>query len=223
MFKYFTPQLKLEFRFLFAINLFGILMVLLRDVFAGGHYFYFLWFNVFLASIPYGITLLMQLKPGLKTGLVFWPLAFIWLLILPNAPYIVTDLMHLSYTPNRTLWYDALTILTFAVSGLIFGLLSVHAMARILTEKLGHKNALIAISLILFACAFGVYLGRFQRFNSWDILWHPDDLFADIAGRIFHPFQHLRTWGMTLLVGLFLHILYFGSLALRQSRLNGHV
>lgn len=210
MFKTLPTKLQNEFRFLFLINIFGIALVFLRHIVTGGHFFYFLGWNLFLGAIPYGITLLMQRNENLKKGFIFMLLAFLWLLFLPNAPYIVTDLMHLSYTPYRWLWFDVIAILTFAISGLAFGFFSLQSMSEIVIKKYGNKIGNVIVSVTLFASAFGVYLGRFQRFNSWDIIHHPGHLMLDIANRFVYPLDHPRTWGMTLIVGLFLHILFYG-------------
>ncbi len=62
----------------------------------------------------------------------------------------------------------------------------------------------------LFLGSFGVYIGRFLRWNSWDIVTNPFSLLVEIAKQFAMPFQHYRTWAVTvLLTGLF-SLLYFG-------------
>jgi uncharacterized membrane protein len=65
------------------------------------------------------------------------------------------------------------------------------------------------MAVLLFAASFGVYLGRFLRWNSWDIISHPFSLLHDIASRCLHPEDHPRTWGVTVLLGTFLSLVYF--------------
>jgi uncharacterized membrane protein len=70
--------------------------------------------------------------------------------------------------------------------------------------------------ILLFLGSFGVYLGRYLRWNSWDIITEPFRLFYDIADRIINPFEHPRTWGMTLFMGLFLTIIYWSFHLVRK-------
>ena len=72
------------------------------------------------------------------------------------------------------------------------------------------------ITSLLFLGSFGIYLGRFLRWNSWDIMNRPGALFGDIFDRFVHPFDHPRTWGVTLFLGLMLTAMYF-SLRLFRS------
>lgn len=199
------------FRLLFLLNAFGIALVVVRYYFTGVGAYFFLWWNVFLAALPFGISMLLQEYSSLRKN-TFSLLGFmaLWLLFLPNSPYIVTDLLHLAYSQQRWVWFDILMILAFAISGLIFGLISVRQMAGFVKEKTNHAISVMFVSLSLFASGFGVYLGRYHRYNSWDLVNHPGGLFQDILGRITDPFAHPRTWGMTILVGVFLHILYYG-------------
>lgn len=199
-----------EFQFLFFINAFGISLVIFRFILTREPSYFFLWWNVFLAAIPYGITLLLGSSDMAKNGVVFWGSFLLWMLFLPNAPYICTDIMHLGHTPYRYLWFDMLMLLTYASAGLAFGLYSLRAMAILIRERAGELMSRIMVSIALFAAGFGVYLGRFQRYNSWDLIHHPNRLLLDVADRILNPFAHPRTWMVTVLTGVFLHILYFG-------------
>ncbi len=204
------PTLKKEILFLFVLNLFGIGMIIMRYIITGRYFFFFLLWNIFLAAIPYILVLLLRVIPKLNRGVIFWLFSALWLLFLPNAPYVITDLTHLSYTPYQYLWYDILMISTFALSGLLFGFFSLRQMAKIWLAKFGSRWSFFLTSIVLFASAFGVYLGRFKRFNSWDLVHHPLRIVSDIIGRFVHPLDHPRTWAVTILVGVFLHILYFG-------------
>jgi uncharacterized membrane protein len=63
--------------------------------------------------------------------------------------------------------------------------------------------------VFLFLSVFGIYLGRFLRWNSWDIISNPFGLMIDIIDRFVNPFSHPRTWGLTLLMGALLNMMYF--------------
>lgn len=197
--------------FLINMTIFGICLVIIRVIALGTPGYLFLFWNLFLASIPLIVTWnLNTLKNRPVSNWKFWLFTGIWLLFLPNAPYLVTDLLHLSYSSHRLIWFDTIVIFSFALTGLIFTLISLQMMSDILRRKFGKNIERILISISIFASGFGVYLGRYQRFNSWDIIHRPGNLFLEVADRFVHPFDHPRTWAMTIIVGVFLHILYFG-------------
>lgn len=197
-------------RLLLLLNIFSVLLVLVRYYITGSPTYFILWWNLFLAAIPFGLALLIAENKSLQKNTVFIPLGILWLLFLPNAPYLITDLLHLSYSHHRYIWFDSLMILSYALCGLIYGLVSLKIMAEIFLAKTNHAASHVFISLSLFASGFGIYLGRYQRFNSWDIMNHPGTILGDIFNRISDPFAHPRTWAMTLLFGVFLHIIYYG-------------
>ncbi|GBL35449.1 hypothetical protein EMGBS15_10440 [Filimonas sp.] len=107
------------------------------------------------------------------------------------------------------IWYDLILILSFAWTALLFGFLSLMKLEEIARQKFSSTKVNLMVIFLLFAASFGVYLGRFLRWNSWDIAAHPFGLLADILDRFKDPFSHQRTWGLTLLMGTFLSLVYF--------------
>lgn len=169
----------------------------------------FLVWNLFLAAIPFAIsTLLIEFKSLRKRQIIFWGLIAVWLLFLPNAPYIFTDLFHLKLKNGVPLWFDLLLLLSFAWNGIILGYLSLFDVQELVAPRLGKGFTWVSVIGILFLCAFGVYLGRYLRWNSWDIFFNPLPLLTDIGDRFFNPFSHLQTWGLTLGYGTFLVLGY---------------
>jgi len=171
--------------------------------------FLFLNWNLFLAFIPWATTTLLTLynPEKNKPGLVF--LLLIWTLFFPNSPYILTDLLHLRARPAVPIWFDLILILSFAWSGLAFGFASLLNIESLLTKYIKPKQAQIIIVLMLFVASFGVYIGRYLRWNSWDVINDPSSLFADLGDRFISPFSHPRTWGLTILLGVLLNIMYW--------------
>jgi uncharacterized membrane protein len=174
-----------------------------------GHYHYvFMLWNLFLATIPLGLSLALGRIDRLTLAL---PLLTVWLLFFPNAPYVLTDLIHLNASRNRHVpqWLDLLMLLSFALVSLWFGFQSLrlvqHWLARRYSRVAGWSAALGTLVL----SGFGVYLGRFLRWNSWDIVQRPHLLRRDIVGRVLDPVQHAQTWGFTLGFGT---LLIFGYL-----------
>ena len=162
--------------FLFLSIVLNIIRVFL---FGNKSFLYILW-NVFLASIPFFISSILILNINTKKDVVrpLFIIGFIlWLLFLPNAPYVITDFIHLS---RAHLMYDIFFIFASAYTSLLFGLYSILNMERLLILKFSKRIVDIFIVIIIFFTSFGIYLGRFLRFNSWDLFISHDSLFSGI-------------------------------------------
>jgi uncharacterized membrane protein len=163
--------------------------------------FYFLSWNLALATAPLIFALV-----ALGIGRLGWRhMALIalvpWLLFLPNAPYILTDLIHLKHRPPVPLWYDLTMLLAFALTGLMMGYLSMACAERVLLGVMKRRWVMFAHCVVLFLCGFGIYLGRFLRWNSWELVTRPKSLLRVIGDRILDPSEHPTTWMTTFLIG----------------------
>jgi uncharacterized membrane protein len=128
----------------------------------------------------------------------------LWLLFLPNAPYIVTDFLHLKHKPPVPLWFDLVLLFSFAGTGLLLGLLSLHNMQQALTARLSARWAQWLIGGAIALSGFGIWLGRFQRWNSWDIFTRPDALLADLLSTLSSWPELARAIGVSVLLsGIF--------------------
>lgn len=182
---------------------FSIIVLMVRVKLNKSFFYLFLVWNVFLAIIPYAITLYLNTKENLsKFKLGFWLL--IWLAFLPNAPYIVTDLIHIRMGNDNLLWLDVLVVLSFALSGLLLFYLTILDMQKIIAQKFNRIPITSTTLIVIFLCGFGVYLGRFLRYNSWEILSNPQVLMLDVFNIIIAPFQNSEAWLFTLGFGIFL-------------------
>ncbi|MDL2229339.1 DUF1361 domain-containing protein [Treponema sp. OttesenSCG-928-L16] len=199
-----------EILLLGILSLFCLGLSIFRAVYTQTKMFLFLNWNLFLAFIPWCLTTLSVIKPGIKSrkiGILF--LLFFWLLFFPNAPYILTDLFHLRLRTSMPIWFDVILILSFAWTGLLFGFLSLWDIENIFSEKIQRKYVTLLAALVLFIGSFGIYLGRYLRWNSWDIIREPVLLFRDITDRVADPFSYPGAWGMTVLWGVFLNMMYW--------------
>lgn len=170
-------------------------------------FYLFLVWNVILAIIPYAITLYLSATKLTKFKLGFW--FCVWLLFLPNAPYILTDLLHLRVSNTHFMWLDILVILSFAATGILLFYLSLNDMKNLLKQYFKKAYIKKSITLIIFLSSFGVYLGRFLRYNSWEILSQPQNLFSDVLNMVLHPFKNSEVWLFTFGFGLFLLVGYW--------------
>jgi uncharacterized membrane protein len=159
--------------------LLSIVLLMIRMKLNQSFFFLFLVWNLFLAVIPFALTIYLSSNPKLnKYSLLLW--FGVWLLFLPNAPYIITDLLHLKKGSYHLLWLDILVVTSFALNGLLLFFLSLLDMKVILNVYINKKYLNFLYAFILFLSGFGVYLGRFLRYNSWEIIQNPIDLLNDI-------------------------------------------
>ncbi|MDR3226533.1 MAG: DUF1361 domain-containing protein, partial [Prevotellaceae bacterium] len=158
------------------------------------------------------------IKPNIqKSKISIFVILASWLVFFPNAPYILTDLFHLNQKTSVPIWFDLILILSFAWTGLLFGFLSLLDIEHLLSKYFKQKYISIISTTLLFLGSFGIYIGRYLRWNSWDIITEPFKLIYDISDRIINPLSHTRTWGMTIIMGLFLNMVYW-SLRLIKKR-----
>lgn len=207
-------------RMLTLSMLFSVLMTIIRVAYTDRLTFIFLNWNLFLAWLPYAISSWLQQKPAWINNR--WKLAaacIVWLLFIPNTFYILTDLFHLGTQNNVPLWYDLALIISYAWNGLLLGILSVRQMEKILQPLLPGKHELFFIYPIMWLNALGVYIGRYLRFNSWDIIANPFDLIADIGCMLWHPLQYKNVWSMVACFSVFMTLVY---LTIKRISRSGH-
>lgn len=181
-----------------------------------GQYKFLAW-NLFLAAVP---LLWSQMLATTNRVHHFWILAALWLLFFPNAPYVLTDFIHLHRKSHAAIpvWYDVGMLVNFGVLALFFGLVSLRQVHLALEKRTSQLTAAAIISGCTLLAGFGIYVGRFLRWNSWDIVTRPLALMIDIADRFAHPFSHPRTWGFTIMYGGTILLLYwFAYLATSRS------
>jgi uncharacterized membrane protein len=183
------------------------LLIAVRIFYTGSILYLFLVWNIFLAWIPFAISTLfaeLNTKSKWKQLLIF----SCWLAFFPNALYIVTDLIHLDIESPVPKWFDAVLLFSASVAGLMMAFISLYRVEKFLHKKVHKKFHSVSIVIILFIASFGVYLGRFLRWNSWDIISNPFQLLVSIGQRFIYPFRHLQTWTVTITLTVFFYLLY---------------
>ena len=174
--------------------------------------------NLFLAWIPYwssfGAAYFYTRYPR------FWwllPLpGLVWLAFFPNAPYLMTDYLHLQPRSGVPYWYDIALISAFAWSGLFLAVFSLRSMQTVVKNLAGSFVSWLFVAGVIGLSGLGVYVGRFLRWNSWDLLFHPEAILSDILTRLANPLHHPGTFGVTLIFALFLLVCYL-TIAVRPS------
>ena len=191
------------------LTAFCVGLLVYRYTVTGRFIYLFLIWNLFLAFVPFGASLVLtNLPKALQKNIFHFPLLMLWLLFLPNAFYIITDLFHLRPQHKIPLWFDLLLLLSFAINGLLVGYLSINYVQDWMEERIGKAWAWFSSILVIILCAFGIYLGRYLRWNSWDVIADPHSVFYDITSRFINPVAHANTWGMTISYSAFFIIIY---------------
>ncbi|HEX7057287.1 MAG TPA: DUF1361 domain-containing protein [Bacilli bacterium] len=188
----------MQFRLLIAGSVLAMSAVLLRIVYTDRLTYLFLLWNLFLAWLPYALAVLAnRLFGGEKTARKggFLPLTLVWLFFYPNAAYMLTDLYHLVdisfWKAQITLWYDLNMLVLYALLGLFLGFFSFYPIYRIWRRFYGGASARLFFFGTHLLCGVGIYLGRFLRWNSWDVLLRPADVLAETASAIVQTPQSL--------------------------------
>ncbi len=186
----------------------------------------FMSWNLFLAWIPLGTAFLADEASTARPAFIkafTLPLAVIWLVFLPNAPYVATDLIHLEPRAGVPYWYDGGMMLAFAGTGLLLGLASLLFMQDVAGRLFGSAVSWLFAAGALVIAAFGVYLGRFERFNSWEVFSSPSLVLREAWLQLGDPVGYSRAYEFTgLLAALMLaaYVVIFG-LSRRGLRLLG--
>jgi uncharacterized membrane protein len=168
-------------------------------------YGFYIW-NTFLAVMP----LLFSRKLASLEKCRFRAILLIagWLVFFPNAPYMITDLFHYSIRPPVPQWFDLLLVTSAAWNGLFLGILSLMQVEHFLSIHFKKSVVTICIFTSTILCGYGVYIGRFLRYNSWDVATNPREILFTIAHHLLQPQEHIRTWSFTLLFAAMFAIIY---------------
>lgn len=184
---------------------FALMLLVFRAKITHTYFYFFLVWNLFLAGIPFLISQTLKHSAYLQKSKVWSGLLFtIWLLFLPNSPYIITDLVHLHDQASNLLWFDLFLVFVFAFNGLVLGLISLLDMSKIISARFDKTVAAYTMFKVCLLSGFGIYLGRFLRFNSWDVLTNPKSLFFETLYTLREP----KAWLITFAFGGFLWILF---------------
>jgi len=181
----------------------GMVLLTMKVAWSGRLRDLYLAWNLFLALLPLGLALLCVRWRPWATGasrLRFAGAAAAWMLFFPNAPYIFTDMIHLGPTWRTIYWVDLVLILLFAMTGFVAGFLSLYLMQKVVHERAGQIAGWGLVLTVAALSGTGVFVGRFLRWNSWDVLLRPWDLARDSI--------HLIRGGEHLATGLVFPVLF---------------
>lgn len=168
-----------------------------------GRHLSLIW-NLFLAWIPFMLAYFAHAVSWRRASLylVIPFIALLWLIFFPNAPYMLTDLQDLARRASGApLWYDVIIVVWSSWTGTLLGVVSLYLMQDIIIRRFGRITGWIFVFVIAGLSSFGIYIGRFVRLNSWDILQDPAETAQEILGIIIDPSMRLAAF--TLLYTFF--------------------
>ena len=194
-----------------------VALVLGYTIYADSAYYLYLIWNIFLAFLPFFIssTILWyenkitkvgggKTKPGIFiSGLI------LWLILFPNAPYLITDIIHLGASHTAPLWIDSILLFSSAYIGVFLGLYSLSHIEHIFLLRFGRIKANLIILLAIFLSSFGIYIGRFLRWNSWDLFVNSKNFFVNIFDVFAHPLGHGDAYLTTIIFFVFITGSYY--------------
>jgi len=172
-------------------------------------YLFLIW-NIFLAWLPYlfslGALVIHEWKPRWWWAVI--PPGALWLLFFPNAPYILTDLVHLDARWPVPIWYDIGLLVTFVFVGCFLAIVSLRSMQRIVSDYVGWFMSWMFVMGTIGLTSFGIYMGRFLRWNSWDLFTSPYQVLRDVYHPIRHPFSNKETIAFSIMFTAILFVFY---------------
>lgn len=179
--------------------------------------------NLFLAWIPFMLAYFAHLVSWRRTTLylIIPAIAFLWLIFFPNAPYMLTDLQDLSRrATDAPLWYDVIIVVWCSWTGMLLGVISLYLMQDIVARTFGRRTGWFFVFVISALSSFGIYIGRFVRLNSWDILQNPAETAQEILGIVVDPSMRLAAFTIsyaTFFIFVFLLLYSFSHMLREQS------
>ncbi|HSR21802.1 MAG TPA: DUF1361 domain-containing protein [Anaerolineales bacterium] len=196
------------FALLTSASIVCLSLVTARVAYSDSRRYTSLVWNLFLAWIPFILAFLAYALSWSRAlmYLVIPAFAFLWLIFFPNAPYILTDLQHLGdRVSNVPLWYDVIMLIWFSWTGMLLGVVSLNLMQEIILRQLGRLFSWVFVIAVAGLTSVGLYLGRFVRLNSWDILQDPSGTASDVFSWLLDP--SLRSAGfLALYTGFFVFV-----------------
>lgn len=205
----------------YSLALFSALSVALfvgRTELSGNYTYAFMLWNLILAWLPYLFSLWAMVSDR-RYGrwAVFIP-GLLWLLFFPNAPYMITDLVHLQPRAPMPMWYDLVLLTAFAWTGCLLAVASLSIMQSLVRRQLGRATSWLFVFATLGLTGLGIYLGRFLNWNSWDVFTRPFAVLSDVLIRLLNPLDYIGAYGVMLLFAGFLLVIYVAFLSFGNRR-----
>lgn len=199
-------------------SLLGVAFFAVRALWSDSFYHKFLMWNLFLAWIPFLCALLMVAFYRARAAAWLYVVPFsLWLLFFPNAAYLVTDLYNLHQFPNVPLWYDIAFFATMAWTGLLLAVAALFIVQRMVKQSYGWVASWLVVLLAVGLNGVGIYLGRFLRWNSWDVVTDPIAVMQDAITPFLHPIAYRQPVAIIIVFSAILLVAYVSVLSMQRE------
>lgn len=198
-------------------SLLAIGTVWIRYITSGSTYYIFMIWNLLLALVPLGISGFLVMHKIKRYTPALAAVFFLWIIFYPNTLYMITDFVHLKGRNGIPLWYDFILLILFASAGLYIGFISLTHMHILVRKLFSEREGWIFSYITLFLSGFGVYFGRFLRWNSWDIFFNPLKILRMNSFWIANPFHYPKIIVISLLFAAFFIAFYRLMIAAHDS------
>lgn len=184
-------------------------MLVLRSRVSGSFQMRYLVWNLFLAAVPFPFAWLADVmgRRGVKGPWILLPI-LVWLAFFPNAPYLVTDLIHLAPAATVPLWFDGLVFFAFAATGLLLAFTSLYLVQSVIARRRGTTAGWAVAAIAIGLGGYGIYLGRIERWNSWDVITNPRSLAYSVKNQVSDPLSNQQSIAVTVGFALFMAAVY---------------
>ncbi|WP_348799672.1 DUF1361 domain-containing protein [Flavobacterium adhaerens] len=191
---------------LLLFSTYCLILLFIRAKLTHTFYHFFLVWNLFLAFVPYLFISYLKTQTAIESNKIkTFILLVLWLLFLPNSFYILTDLIHLTQSYHNRFWFDLIVISSYALIGFTIGILSLIEFENIIKNYISPLITNLIMPIICFLSGIGIYLGRILRFNSWDIMSSPMELFYALL----NTFTTLDAMLFSFYFGAYIYLFYF--------------
>lgn len=215
------PAKKQTIAVLIFASTFASVLFFIRMIVSQSSAFDFMLLNLLLAWIPFVfssmIARIVRHHLAQTDRIAMGIFSLLWLLFLPNAPYMVTDFIHLRSRALVPMWYDILLLTTFTFLGFWLWIISVRQMHHVMLRFYSAKVGWVIVGIILALCCFGVGVGRFMRWNSWDVLLSPQKMLSEFIFLFWSPYAFGNTVGLSVVLFFLLGCVYVFYVSLEKK------
>lgn len=178
----------------------ALLLYLARSIATGTAQFSFMAWNLVLSLVALAMAVSFVVYRQKNSKYLSWIFFVLWVFLLPNTFYMLTDFVHVRESGDINMIFDIVLVGLFAINGFVHGLLSIFIVHKTLIKRFRKIYVHFSIVLIMFASSFAVDMGRYLRWNSWDVLINPRALLFDVSDTFLNPANYDRSF---LITGVF--------------------
>ena len=193
---------------LILFTAFCFAMLIVRMIYTNSFEYRFMGINLLLAWIPYLLVLRIIKLNTRGHKIQIGILLFLWLIFFPNAPYMITDIYHLEEFDSAPTWFDLIMLLSFAWTGMMLAFISFRKLHRRFLRMKKTWVHLVTVFSIFFSCGIGIYLGRYERWNSWEIITQPRVLTTEFLQLLNNQLAVAQMLSLSVVFGAFFTLIY---------------